>query len=172
MQPNIPYLIAVMNKSLERDVLFSELITEIDEVALDMNLMLWDAEEAGKITVDLSNDTVELCVAPKPSCNKELAEKIMLTVQHYVNNKRNLTRGRLNSQIKDPMTGKGYKWHEYLMSLQYLIDEGQIIEEVITIPKLKKPKRAERKMVFLGLPGYDNAEWNARVVNELLANHQ
>lgn len=173
MQPDISYFISIFNKSEGRDIKFSELVAEIDDtLALDMNLMIWDAEKSGKIKVDLKADTVDLLVEPEPSCNPDLADKIYRTVQHYVDGKTNVTRGRLNSQIKDPITGKGYKWHEYIMSIQYLIDTGKIVEEVITIPKLKKPKRAERKMVFLGLPGYDNAEWNARTVNELLANHQ
>jgi hypothetical protein len=47
-----------------------------------------------------------------------------------------------------------------------LIDEGQVTEEIISVPKTGK--RPFHKFVFIGLPenAEQNPEWNAKAVNK------
>lgn len=160
---NIPFLI----KTLKTNKL-SEVVANIDAAPIDMNLAIWDAIDSGAITVDEKKDSIEANQPAGGWRNPELASKIIRTIQHYANNEANITRGRLLGTIKDPVSMKGYPLHEYLMTLQDLIDEGEVIELDIEIPEIKK-KRPYHHFVFLCLPGNDNEEWNAKAVNKWIA---
>lgn len=159
----IPYLI----KTIKSNKL-SDLVNVIDEVPLDMNLALWEAEKDGSIKIDQNKDRVEIMVDVVEAWHDpDLANKIIRVVQHYAEGDASINRGRLDGQIKDPITGEGYKRYKYLMTLQYLVDQGQIIEQVVSVPGVRK-KRPARKFVFLNLPefGDQNHEWNAKAVND------
>lgn len=162
----VPYLI----KTIKSNKL-SDLVNVIDEVPLDMNLALWEAEKTGTIRIDQRKDRVEILTdVVEPWHDPDLANKIIRVVQHYAEGDASINRGRLDGQIKDPITGEGYKRYQYLMTLQYLVDQGQIIEEVVSVPGIRG-KRPARKFVFLNLPEYkeQNHEWNAKAVNDWLA---
>jgi hypothetical protein len=162
----VPYLIKTIKSNK-----FSDLINVFDEVPLDMNLLLWQSEESGEIKIDQKKDRVEIMSdVVEPWHDPELANKLLRVIQHYAAGQTSINRGRLDGQIKDPVTHEGYKRYQYLMTLQYLIDQGQVIEEVISVPGVKD-KRPARKMVFLNLPenAEFNAEWNAKQVNNWLA---
>lgn len=177
--------VAYLLKILKTEKL-SELIDNIDLVPLDMNLALWAAEDAGEIKIDMDNDKVELLVDPTPSGDEILGNKIIRVLQHYAKATTNLTRGRLNSQIKDGITGQGYGWETYITTVQWLIDSGQILEKVVVVPeekrmiKVKRHKekemvvRPEHKFAFLCLPDNedDNDEWNQRSVDKFIANYE
>lgn len=160
---NIPYLLKILNTTK-----LSELVANIDLPPLDMNLAIWDSIKAGEIEVDENNDKIRALVEPEVSFEPELASKILRLIQHYASKEINVTRGTLNSAIKDPATGNGYAWHEYIAALQYLIDTGQVIEQQISVPKTKS--RPYHKFVFLCLEDNPNEEWNAREVNKWIAN--
>lgn len=160
---NIPYLLKILKTNK-----ISELVANIDLPPLDMNLLIWDAEKAGQITVDLKKDRVEALTEPEITFDSDLANKLLRTMQHYEAQEVNITRGRLNGAIKDPETGKGYAWHDYLMALQYLLDSGQITEEVISVPKAGE--RPYHKFVFLQFPDNANEDWNRNEVNKWIAN--
>lgn len=140
----------------------------MDMAPLDLNLVIGDAEYAGQIEVDRDKDYVAALAEPEVSFDSDLAGKLLRVMQQYERQEINITRGRLNSLIKDPETGLGYPWHEYLMALQYLIDSGQIVETEVSVPKT--PKRPYHKFVFLGFPDNDNEEWNSREVNKWIDN--
>lgn len=174
---NIPYLVTI----LKTDKL-SEVISNIDLVPLDMNLAVWDSIDRGEIEIDEEIDFIKvLGVAVQPSSDDDLRLKLIRVVQHYAKNETNITRGRLNTQVKDSTSGNGYRWHEYIMALQHLVDRGHVTEEVVEIPEVVEVKvsnrgkrkqvvtRPEHKFVFLGLPGNDNKDWNLRAVNKWLA---
>lgn len=160
---NIPYLLKILDTNK-----LSELVANIDLPPLDMNLLIKDAEKAGEIEVDMNEDKVSALKEPEITFSADLINKLLRTMQHYEAEQVNITRGRLNSLIKDPATGFGYHWHEYLTSLQSLIDAGQIEEEVVNVPKTGD--RPYHKFVFLQFPGNDNEEWNAREVNKWIEN--
>lgn len=156
---NIPYLL----KALKTDKL-SELVANIDLPPIDMNLAIWDSIDRGEIEVNDEKDRVTALKDAEPSSNSDLTNKIIRVIQHYAKNQTNITRGRLNSYIKDPVTSQGYPWHEYIMAVQHLVDSGQVIEDITSVPKAKD--RPYHKFVFLCLPeNKDNAEWNAREIN-------
>lgn len=161
---NILYLLKIMGTNK-----LSEVVEMMDMPPLDMNLVLWDAEEAGEIEIDRKKDRIKALKEADTWHNPDLANKLIRTIQYYPKTGKNITVGRLNSQIKNPTTGTGYPAHEYLMTMQHLIDSGQVREEVITVPKTKK--RPYQKFIFLCLPENDehNAEWNAREVNNWIA---
>lgn len=160
---NILYLL----KTLKTNKL-SELVANIDTPPLDYNIAIWEAIDNGEIEINEKKDRVKTLKESKPWHNPDLAAKLMTVVSHYADNEKNITRGKMFSYIKDPMTGQGYPVHEYLMTLQYLIDEGNIVEESIAVPK--NGDRPYHKFVFLCLPNTPNEEWNAKAVNKWLDN--
>lgn len=162
---NIPYLLKILDTNK-----LSELVSNIDLPPIDLNLLIWDAVKAGQIEVDEKKGTVTALTEPEATFNSDLASKLLRVIQHYASKEINVTRGTMNGVIKDPTTGKGYGWHEYLMALHYLIDSGQVIEEQVSVPKTKS--RPYHRFVFLCLPDNDNEEWNAREVNKWIANFE
>lgn len=160
---NIPYLLKILGTNK-----ISELVANIDLPPLDFNLAISDAEKAGQVEIDLEKDKITALVEPEITFDSDLASKLLRTMQHYETKEINITRGRLNSLIKDPATHIGYGWHEYLTALQYLIDSGQIVEQEVSVPKLGG--RPYHKFVFLCFPDNDNEEWNRREVNKWIAN--
>lgn len=160
---NIPYLLKILDTNK-----ISELVGNIDLPPIDINLMIWDAIKNGQIEVDEKKDRIRALVEPEVSFNSDLANKLLRVIQHYASKEINVTRGTLNGVIKDPTSGKGYGWHEYIMALHYLIESGQVIEMEVSVPKSKD--RPYHKFVFLCLPENDNEEWNAREVNKWIAN--
>jgi hypothetical protein len=168
---NIPYLIKVAKTNK-----LSELVALIDTPPLDMNLAIWDSIDAGEIEVDEEKDRIKVVIPEEdiqPWQDPDLANKLIRTIQHYAKNDTNITRGRLNGYIKEPITDKGYPMHEYFMTLQALIDTGQVTEEIISVPGVKG-KREPHKFAFLCLPenGEQNAEWNAKAVNKWIADSE
>lgn len=175
---NVAYLTSI----LKTDKL-SEVVGNYDAPPIDMNLAIWAGEKAGEIATDRDNDKITILKDPVPESDDELRDKILRVIQHYAAGEANITRGRLNTQIKDPTSGKGYPWHEYICAVQHLIDEGTIVQEVIDLPEKsewKVGKKGKKKKViirpahifaFLCLPehGENNAEWNAKSVNEYIA---
>lgn len=160
---NIPYLLKILDTKK-----LSELVANIDLPPLDINLLVWDAEKAGQIETDVDNDKITALTEPEKTFNSDLANKLLRTMQHYEAQEVNITRGRLNSAIKDPTTGAGYPYHEYLMALHYLIDSGQIEQEVVSVPEIKD-KRPFHKFVFLQFPDNPNEDWNRNEVNKWIA---
>jgi hypothetical protein len=172
---NIPYIV----KCLETDSI-EELVGNIDAAPLDMNLAIWEAIDEGFIEVDDDKGTIKLLKEPELSSDPELKNKILRTIQHYARDEVNITRGRLNSQVKDMSTGKGYAWHEYLIAVQHLIDGELIVADEVKVPQAtkkftdKKGRKKEKVIrpahtfVFLGLAenAEKNEEWNARAVNK------
>lgn len=175
---NVPYLLKILNTES-----LPELVANIDLPALDMNLAIWDSIDRGEIEVDEPNGTVKLLVTPEPSSDPELKNKVLRVIQHYARQETNVTRGRLNSYVKDPTTGQGYPWHEYIMAVQHLIDGELVSEDVVDVPQATKkfkdkkgrPKekviRPAHKFAFLGLADNkeQNEEWNAKAVNKWIA---
>lgn len=160
---NIPYLLKILDTNK-----LSELVANIDLPPLDINLLIWDAEKAGQIEIDTDKDRVTALMEPETTFNSDLANKLLRTMQHYEAQELNITRGRLNGVIKDPVSGKGYFWHDYLMALQYLIDSGQIEEAVESVPK--SGNRPYHKFVFLQFADNPNEDWNRNEINKWIAN--
>jgi hypothetical protein len=156
---NILYLL----KCLETNKV-SELVANIDAPLLDINLAIWDAETAGQIEVDYEKDRIKVLTEAGPTDNPELADKIMRAVRYYVSKEMNLTVGKLTTWIKNQGSDHNYLYHDYICTLQSLIDSGQLLEEIVSVPKTGK--RPYHKFVFLCLPGNPNEEWNAREINK------
>jgi hypothetical protein len=159
---NILYLLKTLDTAK-----LSEFVAAIDAAPLDMNLAIWGAIDRGEIKIDEKKDKIRALKDAEPWCDEALALKIMAVANHYAINGTNITAGRLNSYVKDPTSGRGYPLHEYLMTVQYLIDTGALIEDVLSIPKTKN--RPFNRWIFLGIPGNDNAEMNAKAVNKWIA---
>lgn len=160
---NILYLLKILKTNK-----ITELVANIDAPFLDINLAIWEAERDGKIEVDEKKGTITPLVNAEVSFDSDLANKLIRVIQHYCSKEINITRGRLTSLVKNVGSEFNYPYHEYLMALQYLIDSGQITEQVETVPK--SGKRPFHRFVFLQLPDNDNEEWNKREVNKWIAN--
>lgn len=175
---NVPYFLSI----LDTDKL-SELVANIDLPPLDLNLAIWDSIDRGEIEVDEEKDTVKLLITPERSSDQDLKNKILRAIQHYCREETNITRGRLNSYIKDPVSGGGYPWHEYIMAVQDLIDGELVTQDVIEVSektqtivgkkgkKKQKILRPAHKFAFLGLTENKdvNEEWNAKAVQKWMA---
>lgn len=157
---NILYLL----KCLETNKV-SELVANIDAPLLDINLALWDAERAGEIEVDYEKDRIKVLGEAVPNRDADLSDKIMRAVEYYVSKEMNLTVGKLTTWVKNQGSDHNYLYHDYICTLQSLIDSGQLLEEIVTVPEVKN-KRPYHKFVFLCLPGNDNENWNAREINK------
>ncbi len=160
---NILYLLKILKTNK-----ISELVANIDAPFLDINLAIWDAAKNGDVEIDELKDKITPIKTHEVTFNADLANKLLRTMQHYAARDTNITRGRLNNLVKNNGTEFNYHWHEYLMALQYLIDSGQIEEQVISVPK--SLKRPYHKFVFLCFPDNPNEEWNSREVNNWIAN--
>lgn len=156
---NILYLL----KTLKTNKL-SELVAVIDAPPIDVNLAIWEAMDRGEIELDEEKDRITALKDAELWHNPDLTNKLLRVIQHYTRQETNITRGRLNAYIKDPISENGYPMHEYFMSLQYLIDTDTVVEEIVSVPKTKK--RPYHKFVFLCLPENDNEEWNAKAVSK------
>jgi len=156
---NLPYLLKILDTKK-----ITEVVANIDLPFLDIDLILNDAELAGQGKIDRAKDKIVALTEPEITFDSDLANKLLRTMQHYERRETNMTRGRLNSLIKDPSSNIGYPWHEYLMALQYLIDSDQVKEEVVSVPKAGD--RPYHKFVFLQFPGNPNEDWNRNVVNK------
>lgn len=158
---NILYLLKILKTEK-----LSELVANIDAPLLDINLALFDAEDAGEVEVNREKDKIKALKEAEPSRNEELANKLLRTIQHYAKKEINITLGRLTGWCKNQAIDHNYLYHDYICTVQYLIDTEQITEDIVTMPK--KGKRPLHKFVFLGLPENKdkNEEWNAREINK------
>ena len=175
---NVAYLTHVLETNK-----LSEVVANIDLPALDINLAIWEAIDRGEIEVDEEKDFIKVLVVPAPSSDEAIKNKILRVIQHYAREKTNITRGRLNGYVKDPTSGQGYGWHEYIMAVQHLIDDNIIEQQVIeTEPGVRvfkkntgktreKIVRPAHKFAFLGLLENSevNSEWNQREVDKWIA---
>jgi hypothetical protein len=145
-----------------------------------MNLAIWDAIDRGEIEIDEENDKVKILKDVEPSSDADLRHKILRVIQHYSREETNVTRGRINGYVKDPVSGQGYAWHEYIMAVQHLIDGGLVEQEAISVPeatkkfvdkkgrKKEKVTRPAHTFAFLGLVENSavNTEWNQKTVDK------
>ena len=181
---NVAYLLKILDTES-----LPELVANIDLPILDMNLAIWESIDRGEIKVDESEEvgklmgSARLLVEPEPSSDPDLKNKILRVIQHYAREETNVTRGKLNSYVKDPVTGNGYPWHEYIMAVQDLVDGGSVVEAVVDVParvkrftdkkgrKKQRIMRPAHKFAFLGLAenAEHNDEWNAKAVNKWIA---
>lgn len=143
------------------------LISNIDAPLLDINIALWEAEDAGEIKIDQKKDKIKVLKEATPSCDRDLADKIMKVVRHYEKQELNVTVGKLLSWVKNPAMEHNYPYHDYICSLQYLIDTGEVKEEIVSLPKAGD--RPFHKFVFLCLDGNPNEEWNSKAINKFIA---
>lgn len=162
---NIPYLLKILDTTK-----LSVLVENLDLPFLDIDLAIDDAIAAEQIEVDRKKDRVKLLVEPEITFDSDLATKLIRTMQHRAKKETNITRGRLNFLVKNEASSFNYPYHEYLMALHYLIDSGQIEQEVVSVPKLGD--RPFHKFVFLQFPGNPNDDWNRNEVNKWIANFQ
>lgn len=152
---NVLYLLNILNTNK-----LSELVANIDLPLVDINLSIWDAEEQGLIKVDHDKDKVQALTEDyELTAEPELQDKILRVMHHYERQNTNITRGRLNLLFKSQQSDYNYRWHDYLMALQYLIDSKQVITETITVPEIKN-KRPYHKFVFLSFPTNLDKDWN------------
>ncbi len=160
---NVLYLL----KTLKTNKL-SELVAVMEVAPIDFNIAIWDAIKNGEIEVDENKDKVKALKKEIDGTwhNPELADKIIRVMEQYASEQTNITTGRLAGYMKDPVTYKGYPLHEYLMTLEYLVDTGRVLRQEFEVPKIKG--RPYHKFVFLCLKENElqSEDWNARAINK------
>jgi hypothetical protein len=159
---NVLYLL----KQLETNKL-SVLVENIDAPLLDINVALFESEDSGQVKIDHKKDKIEALQEATPSYDVDLADKMLSVIKHYASKEINISAGKLQSWVKNPGLDHNYPYHDYVCTLQYLIDTNQIIEETVTVPQMNK--RPFHRFVFLCLKDNPNEEWNSREVNKWIA---
>lgn len=160
---NILYLLKILDTTK-----LSELVANIDAPFLDLNLAIWEAQRDGLVEINEEKDSIKPLQVHEISFDSDLANKLLRVIQHYASKEINITRGRLTNLVKNVGSEFNYPYHDYLMSLQYLIDSGQVQEAEVSVPKMGK--RPYHKFVFLQLPDNPNDDWNRTEVNKWIAN--
>lgn len=162
---NINYLL----ECLETEKL-SELVACLDLPLLDINILLWDAEQSGAVEIDRENDKIVSNEKGVPFYNQQLARNMLKAVRYYADvHKTNLTIGRLATWVCNPGIDHNYLQHEYIATLQYLINTKQVLEQKVVVPK--DGGREEKIFNFLCLPENDEAsdDWNKAEVDKFIA---
>lgn len=163
---NILYLLKTLDTTNLEDV-----VKSIDLAPLDLNLAIGEAEARGEIEVDREKGKIKALVESTDTWHDpELADKILRTMDLYAAQKHNLTAGRLNSLIYIPGGDNFYKLHEYLMTVQHLIDTGVIYEDKRTIPEVNKMPGTT--LIFLCREGIGDKSWNDADTEEWKKVHQ
>lgn len=166
---NLPYIL----KTLKTTKL-SELVANIDAPPIDINIALWDAVKNGSIELNEAKDKVKLLVEVETPKNMtieeiEMRQKVLRVIDEFGKREALPTRGRLIGYIKDPVTQQGYKTHDLIVAVQSLLDEGLIVEKILSVPAIKDVRPFNR-FVFYGFPDNQQMdEWAEKAIAKWLA---
>ena len=138
---------------------------------LDIDLLLYDAQEAGEVEVDKEKGTIIALKEPAFLYHdKELAQKLLKIIRKYDEQEANITRTRLEQITLDLMGKHGYPIHDFVCTL-YALEQGKanLLPKVnkydISVPEIKD-KLPANTFTFYTLT--DHQEFGAKAVNEFI----
>lgn len=162
----LPTLIKALNTT---DLM--EVVKHLSLPPIDINLLLEDAINDGTIQVDKKKGKVSLLVEPSlVHYDRELADKILRTIDSYDKQQANVTRSRLEQDVLGLGGQYGYPIHEFICTM-YAIEQGVVSHHSpvytyeIKVPEIKD-KRPEN--IFQFYTCFDHQEFGARAVNKFI----
>lgn len=139
--------------------------------ALDIDLMLYQAQEDGEIEVDKKNNKVKALKEPEVLYfDRDLADKLARIVMRYDEQEANITRSRLEEVTLGMNTGVGYPVHDFVCSL-YALEQGvvpgypPVNKYEISVPEIKNKRPANTFVFYTFL---DHQEFGAKAVNAFI----
>jgi hypothetical protein len=131
---------ALGSKSLD------EVVSKISLSPLDIDVLLYEAQEAGDVEVNREKNTIK---------------KI---IRFYDQQEANIVRSRLEMVAVDPMGVYGYPKHDFYCTLYYLEQSGEVNKYDISVRKRgSRPAHTFEFYTFL-----DHQEFGAKAVNNFI----
>lgn len=161
-------MVTTLLKALDTNKL-DVLVANMELPPIDIDVMLYEAEEKGEIKIDRKKNRVEILKEPEsPYHDARLTHKIAQLIQYYDKQEANITLGRLKSVCVETATGIGYPRHDFLCSMYVLEQDGDVNTYEISVPEVKNKRPANKFKFYTFL---DHQEFGARAVNEYIDQH-
>ena len=136
---------------------------------LDIDILLYDAQEAGEVEIDKEKGTITALKEPAYIYYDEvLANKLIKIMRKYDEQEANITRNRLEQITLDLVGGHGCTIQDFLCTL-YALEQNtipgmvQVNKYEISVPEIKKVRPANT-FVFYTLTNHQ--EFGEKAVKE------
>lgn len=133
---------------------------------LDIDVMFYEAQEAGEIEIDKKKNKIKALKEPGTLYyNEKLLSQIKKIIRFYDQQGANITRNRLEMTAASPMSLSGYPMVDVYCTMYYLDESGEVNKYELTVPKLgKRPFNRFQFYTFV-----DHQEFGAKAVNDFIA---
>lgn len=157
-------MLLTLIKALGTDELI-EVVKRISLAQIDIDVMLYEAQEAGAVEIDKEKGKIKALKEPEtPYYNEKLLSQIKKIIRFYDQQEANITRTRLENIVTDPMGIHGYPVHDFYCTMYYLDESGAVNKYSIDVPKKgQRPAHTFEFYTYL-----DHQEFGARDVNNFI----
>lgn len=143
-----------------------EVVQNLSMAPLDIDLLLYDAAEAGEISIDKKKGKIKALKEPDTLYyDPDLWHKLRKIIQRYDEQGANITYNRLKEVTLGLGSMYGYPAHDFACTLYKLVEEDGVHKYEINVPAVKK-KRPANKFVFYTF--LDHQEFGAKAVNDFI----
>lgn len=148
----------------------------LDMVPLDIDLMLYEAQESGAIEINKEKGKIKALIpAGALYYDGDLAEKLLKIIKRYDDQDANITRNRLE-EITLNLNGKrGYPIHDFVCTM-YALENRQdkswpeVFKYEISVPEVKSNKKIMRPAnTFIFYTLLDHQEFGSKAVNDFIS---
>lgn len=139
-------------------------VANIELPPIDIDVMLYEAQENGEIEIDKEKNTIKALKEPEVLySDTKLYKQITKLIAHYDSQEANITKSRLEGVVLNP-GGFGYPRHDFLCTLFCIEEDAKIKKYEIKVLKTKKrPEHAFEFYTYL-----DHQEFGAKAVNAFM----
>ena len=141
------------------------IVANIELPPIDIDVMLYEAQENGEIEIDREKNTIKALKEPEYLYSEpKLYKQITKLIAHYDSQKANITKSRLEGVVLNP-GGFGYPRHDFLCTLFCIEEDAKVKKYEISVPKTKKyPEHTFEFYTYL-----DHQEFGAKAVNDFIS---
>lgn len=139
---------------------------------LDIDLLLYDAQESGEIAVDKTKGKITALKEPANLYyDDKLADKLVRMISRYDEQEANITRNRLEEVTLALGMPHGYPIHDFMCTM-YALEQGAatgcptVNRYEISVPEIKKKRPANTFVFYTLLP---HQEFGSKAVNDFIA---
>lgn len=146
----------------------SILAGNLDMPPLDIDVLLYEAQENGEIEIDKENNKIKRLKEPDYLySNPHLYEQIRKIVKFYDQQGANITRSRLEMGALDPNGNHGYSNQDFVCTMYAIEQDGSINHYEVEVKGNKKKNRPAHTFKFYTY--LDHQEFGAKAVNDFVA---
>lgn len=146
----------------------SVLAGNLDMPPLDIDVLLYEAQENGEIEIDKENNKIKRLKEPDYLySNHHLYEQIRKIVKFYDQQESNITRSRLEMVALNPNGNLGYSNQDFVCTMYAIEQDGSINHYEIEVKGNKKKNRPAHTFKFYTY--LDHQEFGAKAVNDFIA---